>query len=154
MQSVYGLGQNSAPGTIAPRNMYGRMPATRFTSHMYLFVISTKKANFFDLLESDTRDIIEKVPSLPQCNKIGLSSGSDGANVASAFGGYKNNLGRNSSKTSEIRATFMLQTIEINGHTFNIFYDGGCGDLVVKKSAIDILLSWVVQNMKSRDPLL
>ena len=99
------------------------------------------KANL-DLLESYKRDIIEKVPSLPQYNKnIGLSSGSDGANVASAFGGYKNNLGRNSSKTSEIRAIFMLQTIEINGHTFNIFYDSGCGDLVVKKSAIDILLS-------------
>ena len=95
-----------------------------------------------DLLESYKRDIIEKVPSLPQYNKnIGLSSASDGTNVASAFGGYKNNLGRNSSKTSEIRAIFMLQTIEINGHTFNIFYDSGCGDLVVKKSAIDILLS-------------
>ena len=35
----------------------------------------------------------------------------------------------------------MLQTIEINGHTFNISDDSGCGDLVVKKSAIDILLS-------------
>ena len=95
-----------------------------------------------DLLESYKRDITEKVPSLPQYNKnIGLSSGSDGANVASAFGGYKNNLGRNSSKSSVIRAIFMLQTIEINVHTFNIFYDSGCRNLVVKKSAIDILLS-------------
>ena len=35
----------------------------------------------------------------------------------------------------------MLQSIEINAHPFNIFYDSGCGDLVARKSAIDVLAS-------------
>ena len=36
---------------------------------------------------------------------------------------------------------FLLQTIVISGHRFNIFFDNGCGDLVVKKRAVDILLT-------------
>ena len=36
---------------------------------------------------------------------------------------------------------FMLQTINIQGNLFNVFYDSGCGDLVCKKSAIDTLMS-------------
>ena len=35
----------------------------------------------------------------------------------------------------------MLQTINIQGNLFNVFYDSGCGDLVCKKSAIDISMS-------------
>ena len=36
-------------------------------------------------------------------------------------------------------AIFLLQRIKIDGITLNIFYDGGCGDSVVKKSAVDKL---------------
>ena len=36
-------------------------------------------------------------------------------------------------------AIFLLQRIEFEGITLNIFYDGGCGDSVVKKSAVDKL---------------
>ena len=36
---------------------------------------------------------------------------------------------------------FMLQTINIQGYLFNVFYDSGCGDLVCKKSAIDTSIS-------------
>ena len=39
------------------------------------------------------------------------------------------------------RGIFMLQTINIQGDLFNVFYDNGCGDLVCKKSAIDTLMS-------------
>ena len=38
------------------------------------------------------------------------------------------------------RAIFMLQTINVHGESFNLFYDSGCGDLVCKKSAIDKLI--------------
>ena len=38
------------------------------------------------------------------------------------------------------RAIFMLQTINVQGELFNLFYDSGCGDLVCKKSAIDKLI--------------
>ena len=33
----------------------------------------------------------------------------------------------------------MLQTINVQGEHFNLFYDSGCGDLVCKKSAVDKL---------------
>ena len=39
------------------------------------------------------------------------------------------------------KGIFMLQTINVGGELFNIFYDSGCSDLVCKKSAIDKLVS-------------
>ena len=36
-------------------------------------------------------------------------------------------------------AIFKLQTLTIEGHLFNILYDDGCGDLVIKESAMEIL---------------
>ena len=36
-------------------------------------------------------------------------------------------------------AIFMLQTITIDGITLRLFFDSGCGDIVVKKSAMDAL---------------
>ena len=36
-------------------------------------------------------------------------------------------------------AIFPLQTIEFDGVKLNLFFDSGCGDMVVKKSAIDKL---------------
>ena len=34
---------------------------------------------------------------------------------------------------------YMLQTIKIGDQKFNVFFDSGCGDMVCKKSAIDLL---------------
>ena len=34
---------------------------------------------------------------------------------------------------------YMLQTIKIGDQNFNVFFDSGCGDMVCKKSAIDLL---------------
>ena len=36
-------------------------------------------------------------------------------------------------------AIFMLQTIEVGGQLFNLFFNSGCGDMVVRKSAADCL---------------
>ena len=36
-------------------------------------------------------------------------------------------------------AVFKLQTLSIGGHLFNILYDDGCGDLVIKETAMEIL---------------
>ena len=44
------------------------------------------------------------------------------------------------SKVVTDSAIFMLQTIELGGQKINLFFDTGCGDLVIKKSAVDILL--------------
>ena len=45
------------------------------------------------------------------------------------------------SKADDSPGVFKLQTISIGGHRFNLFYDGGCGDLVCKKSAVDKLIA-------------
>ena len=37
-------------------------------------------------------------------------------------------------------ALFMLQTINVEDISLNIFYDSGCGDIVIKKSAVDALI--------------
>ena len=37
-------------------------------------------------------------------------------------------------------AGFQLQTISVEGHSLNLFFDDGCGDIVIKKTALDILL--------------
>ena len=50
------------------------------------------------------------------------------------------------------KGIFMLQTINVQGELFNIFYDSGCGDLMCKKSAIDKLV-WVRQAVSSPAPL-
>ena len=39
------------------------------------------------------------------------------------------------------RAVFVLQTINVGGKPFNIFFDNGCGDVIVKKYTIDTLLT-------------
>ena len=52
---------------------------------------------------------------------------------AGAHGADKSSL--NSSDDLDI-AIYMLQTIEVQGKKFNLFFDSGCGDLVCKKSAV------------------
>ena len=47
----------------------------------------------------------------------------------------------------------MLQQISITGHTFNLFYDSGCGALVCKKSAIDKLMSIVRAKQEKPGPI-
>ena len=48
--------------------------------------------------------------------------------------------GLNSKPDVQDCAIFMFQTIFVSGVRLNIFFDNGCGDLVVKKSAVDKLL--------------
>ena len=86
-----------------------------------------------ELLKKFKKDFIEKysddLPSLAKNIKINFHS------QANFTGTAENEEG------SDDRAIFMLQTIDIQGHSFNLFYDSGCGDLCVKKSAIDTLAS-------------
>ena len=37
-------------------------------------------------------------------------------------------------------AQFMLQTIKVENNKLNLFFDTGCGDIVIKKSAVDALI--------------
>ena len=50
-------------------------------------------------------------------------------------------------------AIFMLQTINVDNHLVNIFYDSGCADMVIKKSAVDILLKLGRANLVDPGPI-
>ena len=50
-------------------------------------------------------------------------------------------------------AIFMFQTIVIEGHKFNLFFDNGCGDMVIKKSALDILLGLNRATLEKPGPI-
>ena len=45
-------------------------------------------------------------------------------------------------------AIFMLQTIEIGGKRINLFFDNGCGNMVIKKSAVDVLMGLGRANLE------
>ena len=51
------------------------------------------------------------------------------------------------------RAIFMLQTINVGGKNLNVFYDSGCGDIVVKKSAIDSLIKMGRAKLEEPGPI-
>ena len=51
-------------------------------------------------------------------------------------------------------AIFMLQTIDVNNLHVNLFFDSGCGDIVVKKSAVDELLKQGRAEQKVKGPLI
>ena len=48
---------------------------------------------------------------------------------------------------------FILQTIDIEGHKLNLFFDGGAGGIVIKKRALDILLSLDRAKLEEPGPL-
>ena len=50
-------------------------------------------------------------------------------------------------------AGFQLQTISVGEFTLNLFFDNGCGDLVIKKSAIDKLASLGLAVLEVPGPL-
>ena len=49
---------------------------------------------------------------------------------------------------------YMLQTIQIEGKQFNLFYDSGCGDLVSRRGAVSILEKTVRAHREIAGPLL
>ena len=53
-------------------------------------------------------------------------------------------FGRSATASIEVdvcdNAIFMLQSIEVEGHLLNLFFDNGCGDMVIRKSAADFLV--------------
>ena len=44
------------------------------------------------------------------------------------------------------KAIYQLQTIKLNGKRFNIFYDNGCGDFIVRQSAVKKLQTHVIKE--------
>ena len=54
----------------------------------------------------------------------------------------------NLNKTIENAAIYTLQTIQVDGNRFTIFYDTGCSDLVMRFKAIEKLGKRAVQEYK------
>ena len=50
-------------------------------------------------------------------------------------------------------AIFMLQTIEVRGQLFNLFFDSGCGDMVVRKPVVDCLEKLGRANLEVTGPI-
>ena len=61
----------------------------------------------------------------------------------------------NSNVLSDVfeHAVFMFQTINVGGKPLNICFDNGCGDVVVKKSAIDTLVTLDRAKQKVPGPI-
>ena len=54
---------------------------------------------------------------------------------------------------SEDSSIFAFQTIDVEGLLLNIFYDSGCGDLVVTKESVDKLLLKGHATQESSGPI-
>lgn len=53
---------------------------------------------------------------------------------------------------TEVRGMYMLQTIKLFGRKVNLFYDNGCGDMVIKKCLLDFLKKHNRILMKESEP--
>ena len=95
-----------------------------------------------ELLEKFKSDVIHKVKNLEDFSKkISICYSQSVGTIHITEKKDVPNLG-NSKTEPDVRdnAIFMLQTINIEGKKFNLFFDSGCGDMVIKKSAVDCLI--------------
>ena len=83
---------------------------------------------------------MEKIPNLEIFSK-NISCYSEIVGIISVS---KALFGRSATSSIEAdvcdNAIFMLQSIELEGQLLNLFFDNGCGDMVIKKSAADFLV--------------
>ena len=63
------------------------------------------------------------------------------------------NLSAMENSKKEEHAIFMFQAIEIENEKFNIFYDSGCGDLCVSRTAVDRLIKLNRAKQVAKGPL-
>ena len=115
----------------------------RFKSGLHVLICShhrERKENL-DLLELFKRNVLSNVKNLDDFSKkISISYYSQSAKTTYVSENtYKS---KNSNVEDDVFDTgiFMLQTIRIEGNTFNLFFDSGCGDMVIKKSAVNCLM--------------
>ena len=64
------------------------------------------------------------------------------------------NLSAMEKSKKEEHVIFMFQTIEIENEKFNIFYDSGCGDLCVSRTAVDRLIKLNRAKQVAKGPLI
>ena len=96
-----------------------------------------KTENSILLEKFKTKVIAKFINDLPPFSKnIKISFHCD-ANIASIHTGLESDSGFDTTG----KGIFMFQRISLGNETFNVFYDSGCGDLCVKKSAIDKLVA-------------
>ena len=108
--------------------------------HVLLCSAHKNETPNLNLLEKFKEKFIKNCKvELPPCSKA-ISCFSDMVGVAkiqntvSTFDGFK------SEPDIAECAMFQLQTIEVDGDTFNLFFDTGCGDMIVRKCAVDKLV--------------
>ena len=109
-----------------------------FPKGLHVLVCEAHKANPANIatLEDFKKIIIKKRSQHFKdfTKNIGLTCVSDTAHSTTIERGVSNVI-----PDVHESAIFMLQTINIDGVTLRLFFDTGCGDIVVKKSAMDAL---------------
>ena len=80
------------------------------------------------------KNVMEKIPYLENFSK-NISCYSETVGTISVS---KTLFGRSVTASIEAdvcdNAIFMLQSIEVEGHLLNLFFDNGCGDMVIRVS--------------------
>ena len=116
----------------------------RFKSDLQVLICSHHKEckENLEVVEKFKKNVIAKVQNLDEFSrKICVSCYSQNVGTIrsceNCFCGASNIINSKTEADTLDNAIFILQTIEIEGHKFNLFFDSGCGDMVTKKSALD-----------------
>ena len=92
------------------------------------------------LIENFRKNVVQKIPNLEEFSKT-ISCYSKNVGAISVSNTCETSATPSTEADVSDNAIFMLQTIRVEGKLLNLFFDSGCGDMVIKKSAVDFLLT-------------
>ena len=127
----------------------------KFKNGLHVLICSHHKENEENqnLLEKYRKNVIEKTKNVENFSKeIKISYYSKMAGIykkSSLFDSTKNKVDEQICDN----AIFLLQTICIEGQSLNLFFDSGCGDMVIKKSAVDSLKALGRATLEAPGPI-
>ena len=110
--------------------------------HVLLCSHHSDKEENLEILEKYRKNVIEKTKNLETFSKmIKISCYSRMFGVSRIHANSVEGFSSDSKIDTVITdsAIFLLQAIEVEGVSINLFFDSGCGDMVIKKSTVDKL---------------
>ena len=114
----------------------------KFQSGLHVLVCGSHRESRENqrLVEEFKKYVVDKVSNLDDFSKnISICHSRTAGNMVSfkyqKTASLKGGASKNEFKVCD-HAIFMLQTIKVNGRSLNLFFDSGCGDMVIKRSAI------------------
>ena len=117
------------------KNKFGK--SRKCLNHILVCGFHAKEKTNMDLIAEFRKEFIIK-------NKTKFDKFSQEVSISLHTGSqeFQNHMGKKSDEERDKleNAIFKFQTIEIKNVKFNLFFDSGCGDLVITKSAVDNLI--------------